>query len=159
VITSTIRWTTDDPLFPDSADFIHLVAHDVGMATAVHEPRRAFPFISPAGRFTAEGRRPPPTRSSTAAISRITARAPRGKLARAIEDLNDADPTLGVVPVVVVVSNDLDADQAPRAFGGVCRTMLEDTSDSGSQVTVSCDDPQPREKCVTPRARGVWAKG
>jgi hypothetical protein len=154
VITSTIRWTTDDPLFPDSADFIRLVSRDVSMATAVTNSAR-FPFISPAGRFTAEGPTPAAYQIIDGGYFENYGARTAWELARAIEDLNDADPTLGVVPVVVVVSNDLDADQAPRAYGGVCRTMLEDTSDAGSQVTVSCDDPQPREKCVTPELAGM----
>ena len=155
VITSTIRWTSGDPLFPDSADFIRVVSHDVSMATAVTNSAR-FPFISPAGRFVSAAG---PTQAAYQIIDggyfeNYGART-AWELARAIEDLNEADPTLGVVPVVVVVSNDLDADQRPRAYGGACRTMLEDISDTGSQVTVTCDDPQPREKCITPELAGM----
>jgi hypothetical protein len=148
VITSTIRWTPEDPLFPDSADFIRLVSHDVSMATAVTNSAR-FPFISPAGRFMAEGPTPAAYQIIDGGYFENYGARTAWELARAIEDLNDQDPTLGVVPVVVVVSNDLDADQPPRAYGGTCRTMLEDVQDNGSQVTVSCDEPQPREKCVT----------
>jgi hypothetical protein len=148
VITSTIRWSLQDPLFPDSADFIRLASRDVSMATAVTNSAR-FPFISPAGRFVSEG----PTQVAYQIIDggyfeNYGART-AWELARAIEDLNAADPTLGVVPVVVVVSNDLDADQPPRAQGGTCRTMLEDVAENGSQVTVNCDEPRPRERCVT----------
>jgi hypothetical protein len=154
VITSTIRWTMETPLFPDSADFIRLVSHDVSMATAVTNSAR-FPFISPAGRFVSEG----PTQAAYQIIDggyfeNYGART-AWELARAIEDLNAEDPTLNVVPIVVVVSNDLDADQEPRAHGGSCRTMLEDISDNGSQVTVSCDEPQPREICVVPERAGM----
>ncbi|MBI1213182.1 MAG: hypothetical protein GC190_17085 [Alphaproteobacteria bacterium] len=149
VITSTIRWTLEDSLFPDSADFIGLVSHDVSMATAVTNSAR-FPFISPAGRFTVEGPTPAAYQIIDGGYFENYGARTAWELARAIEDLNDDDPTLRVVPVVVVVSNDLDADQPPRAQGGTCRTMLEDISDTGSQVTVSCDDPKPRETCVTP---------
>ena len=154
VITSTIRWSAQAPLFPDSADFIHLVAHDVNMATAVTNSAR-FPFISPAGRFVSEG----PTKAAYQIIDggyfeNYGART-AWELARAIEDMNAADPTLGVVPIVVVISNDLDADQPPRSLGGTCRKMLEDIADSGSQVTVTCDDPQPRETCVVEQRAGM----
>ena len=155
VITSTIRWTPQDPLFPDSADFIQVVSHDVSMATAVTNSAR-FPFISPAGRFvSASG----PTQAAYQIIDggyfeNYGART-AWELARAIEDLNAAEPDLRVVPIVVVVSNDLDADQPPRAQGGACRKMLEDVADNGSQVTVSCDDPQPREACVTAQRAGM----
>ena len=155
VITSTIRWTPQDPLFPDSADFIGLVSHDIRMATAVTNSAR-FPFISPAGRFISAG-----ASGSTAYqiidggyFENYGART-AWELARAIEDLDAADPTLRVVPVVVVVSNDLDADQPPRAQGGECRTMLEDVAENGSQVTVSCDDPQPRETCAVTQRAGM----
>ena len=157
VITSTIRWSAQEPLFPDSADFISLVAHDINMATAVTNSAR-FPFISPAGRFVSEG----PVQAAYQIIDggyfeNYGART-AWELARAIEDANAADPTLGVVPIVVVVSNDLDADQAPRrSQGGTCRTMLEDVSDSGSQVTVSCDDPHPHPRCVTEARAGLAA--
>jgi hypothetical protein len=149
VITSTIRWTPEDPLFPDSADFIRIVSHDVSMATAVTNSAR-FPFISPAGRFMAQGPTPAAYQIIDGGYFENYGARTAWELARAIEDLNEEDPTLGVVPVVVVVSNDLDADQPPRAYAGTCRTMLGDTQDNGSQVTVSCDEPQPREKCVTP---------
>lgn len=148
MITSTIRWTQERPLFPDSGDFVRLASRDVRLATAVTNSAR-FPFISPAGRFVSAG---PMGATSYQIIDggyfeNYGARTV-WELARAIEDLNAEDPSLNVVPVVVVVSNDLDADQPPRAQGGRCRRMLEDTADDGAQVTIRCDDPQPAERCV-----------
>jgi hypothetical protein len=155
LITSTIRWTPQGSLFPDSGDFIRLASYDVRMATAVTNSAR-FPFISPAGRFVSAG----PQGSTAYQIidggyfENYGARTV-WELARAIEDLNAEDPTLDVVPIVVVVSNDLDADQPPRASGGACRTMLEDVAANGSQVTIRCDDPQPVERCVVAQRAGM----
>ncbi len=155
MITSTIRWAPQGSLFPDSGDFIRLVSHDVRMATAVTNSAR-FPFISPAGRFVSAG---PSGRTAYQIIDggyfeNYGARTV-WELARAIEDLNAEDPSLDVVPIVVVVSNDLDADQPPRADGGACRTMLEDIAANGSEVTVRCDDPQPVEPCRVAQRAGM----
>ncbi|MCE9522740.1 MAG: patatin-like phospholipase family protein [Alphaproteobacteria bacterium] len=155
MITSTIRWSQAEALFPDSGDLIQLVSHDVRMATAVTNSAR-FPFISPAGRFVS-------TNADGATAYQIIdggyfenygARTV-WELARAIEDLNAQDPSLEVVPVVVVISNDLDADQAPRAKGGACRTMLEDTHANGTQVTIRCDEPKAAERCVATQIAGM----
>jgi hypothetical protein len=108
-----------------------------------------FPFISPAGRFVSAG----PSGGTSYQIidggyfENYGARTV-WELARAIEDLNAQDPSLNVAPIVVVVSNDLDADQPPRAYRGKCRRMLEDYAEDGAQVTIRCDDPQPAEYCV-----------
>jgi hypothetical protein len=147
MITSTIRWSNERPLFPDSGDFVRLVSRDVRLATAVTNSAR-FPFISPAGRFVSAG----PSGTSYQIIDggyfeNYGARTV-WELARAIEDLNAEDPSLNVVPIVVVVSNDLDADQPPRAYRGKCRRLLEDHAEDGGQVTIRCDDPQPAEHCV-----------
>jgi hypothetical protein len=147
MITSTIRWSNERPLFPDSGDFVRLASRDVRLATAVTNSAR-FPFISPAGRFVSAG----PSGTSYQIIDggyfeNYGARTV-WELARAIEDLNAEDPSLNVVPIVVVVSNDLDADQPPRAYRGKCRRLLEDHAEDGAQVTIRCDDAQPAEHCV-----------
>jgi hypothetical protein len=148
MITSTIRWSQERPLFPDSGDFVRLASRDVRLATAVTNSAR-FPFISPAGRFVSAG----PLRPTSYQIidggyfENYGARTV-WELGRAIEDLNADDPTLNVVPIIVVISNDLDADQTPRLKDGRCRKMLEDTAEDGAQVTIRCDDPQPAERCV-----------
>jgi hypothetical protein len=147
MITSTVRWSSERPLFPDSGDFVRLASRDVRLATAVTNSAR-FPFISPAGRFVSAG----PSGTSYQIIDggyfeNYGART-AWELARAIEDLAAEDPSLNVVPIIVVVSNDLDADQPPRAHRGKCRRMLEDYAEDGAQVTIRCDDPQPAEHCV-----------
>lgn len=155
MITSTIRWSPQGALFPDSGDLIKLVGHDVRLATAVTNSAR-FPFISPAGRFVSMG----PGGSTAYQIidggyfENYGART-AWELARAIEDLNAQDPSLDVVPIVVVVSNDLDAEQPPRAKDGECRTMLEDMHDNGTPVTIRCDEPQAAERCVATRLAGM----
>ena len=155
MITSTIRWSPQGALFPDSGDLIQLVSRDVRMATAVTNSAR-FPFISPAGRFVSAG----PAGSTAYQIidggyfENYGART-AWEIARAIEDLNAQDPSLDVVPIVVVVSNDLDADQPPRKSEGVCRTMLEDVHANGTQVTIGCDDPRPAERCVATQMAGM----
>lgn len=150
MITATIRWTPDSKLFADSGDFIRLASRDVRMATAVTNSAR-FPFISPAGRFVSAG-----VAGGTSYqiidggyFENYGARTV-WELARAIEDLNAEDPTLNVVPVVVVISNDLDADQPPRLKDAECRTMLDDFASDGSQVTIRCDDGYRPERCVAP---------
>lgn len=147
LITSTIRSPADKPLFADSGDFFAMTGRDIRMATAVTNSAR-FPFVSPAGRFV----------SSKAAGGGAYQIIDGGyfenygartvwELARAIEDLNAEDPTLNVVPVVVVISNDVEADQPPRAYANSCRTMLEDVAADGSQVTIRCDEPVRRAAC------------
>ncbi len=146
IITSSIRLTSDRELFPDSGDFLRLASRDIDLATAVTNSAR-FPFVSPAGRFLS------PTEARDYQIidggyfENYGART-AWELARAIEDLNDADPSLNVVPVIVIVSNDLDADQPPRSKGGRCRTQLGDTTEDGSQVTIRCDETPVDEPCV-----------
>lgn len=149
MITSTIRWSHERPLFPDSGDFVRLASRDVRLATAVTNSAR-FPFISPAGRFVSAG----PLRPTSYQIidggyfENYGARTV-WELGRAIEDLNADDPSLNVVPVIVVVSNDLVADQMPRQKNGRCRKMLEDTAEDGTQITIRCDEPRPaEEECV-----------
>jgi len=157
MITSTIRWGQERPLFPDSGDFVRLASRDVRLATAVTNSAR-FPFISPAGRFVSAG----PMAASYQIIDggyfeNYGARTV-WELGRAIEDLNAEDPSLNIVPIVVVISNDLDADQPPRASGGRCRRMLEDIADDGAQVTIRCDDPQLAERCVETVQAGATLK-
>lgn len=146
IITSSIRINADMELFPDSGDFLRLVSRDIGLATAVTNSAR-FPFVSPAGRFVS------PTEVRDYQIidggyfENYGART-AWELARAIEDLNAVDPTLNVVPVIVIVSNDLAADQPPRSLGGKCRTQLGDVNEDGSQVTIRCDEPSTYQSCV-----------
>jgi hypothetical protein len=148
MITSTIRWSQERPLFPDSGDFVRLASRDVRLATAVTNSAR-FPFISPAGRFVSAG----PLRPTSYQIidggyfENYGARTV-WELGRAIEDLNADDPSLNVVPIIVVVSIDLDADQTPRLKDGRCRKMLEYRAEDGAQVTIRCDEPLPAERCV-----------
>ncbi|MEQ1865129.1 MAG: patatin-like phospholipase family protein [Micropepsaceae bacterium] len=154
MITSTIRWSPRDALFPDSGDFVQLVGHDVRMATAVTNSAR-FPFISPAGRFVSSGASGTAYQIIDGGYFENYGARTAWELARAIEDLNAQDPSLGVVPIVVVVSNDLDAEQPPRAKNGACRTMLEDMHANGTQVTIGCDDPRPAERCVARQLAGM----
>ena len=158
MITSTIRWAQAQALFPDSGDFVRLASRDVRLSTAVTNSAR-FPFISPAGRFVSAG----PTGATSYQIidggyfENYGARTV-WELGRAIEDLNAEDPSLNVVPIVVVVSNDLDADQPPRAKGGRCRRMLEDIAEDGAQVTIRCDEPIAAERCVETARAGASLK-
>lgn len=146
IITSSIRLTSDHDLFPDSGDFIRLVSRDIDLATSVTNSAR-FPFVSPAGQFLS------PTEARDYQIidggyfENYGART-AWELARAIEDINAADPSLQVVPIIVIVSNDLDADQPPRAKGGKCRTQLGDANEDNSQVTIRCDEVPAEEPCI-----------
>lgn len=146
IITSSIRINADYELFPDSGDFLRLVSRDIDLATSVTNSAR-FPFVSPAGRFVS------PTEVRDYQIidggyfENYGART-AWELARAIEDLNATDPTLNVVPVIVIVSNDLDAEQPPRSKNGRCRTQLEDVNEDGSQTTIRCDEPPTNQTCV-----------
>ncbi len=146
LITSTMRWHARNPLFADAGDFVRMTTRDIELSTAVTNSAR-FPFVSPAGRFV---------NASTGTAHQIIdggyfenygARTV-WELARAIEALVEEDPSLNVVPIVVVVSNDLDADQPPRHVRGKCRPMLEDAAHDGGQVTVRCDDPLPGDSCA-----------
>jgi hypothetical protein len=70
------------------------------------------------------------------------------ELGRAIEEVNAATPGLNVVPIIVIISNDLSADQPPRQKGGACRPQLGDIMDDGGQLTIRCDDTPVDEPCV-----------
>jgi hypothetical protein len=148
LITSTLRWSSRDPLFADAGDFLRLAQRDIRLSTAVTNSAR-FPFVSPAGRF--DGKNGAGVTSyqiiDGGYFENYGART-AWELARAIEDLAAADPSLNVVPVVVVVSNDMEADQPPRKEAGRCRRLLEDADPDGGQVTVRCDAPVAAEKCV-----------
>jgi hypothetical protein len=146
LITSTMRWAARDPLFPDAGDFVRMTGRDVRLSTAVTNSAR-FPFVSPAGRFVNASSGTAHQIIDGGYFENYGARTV-WELARAIDDLALSDPAFPVVPIVVVVSNDLDADQAPRHRGGKCRTMLEDAALDGGQVTVRCDDPLPGDSCA-----------
>lgn len=151
ILTSSIRTTADIDHFPDSGDFIKLTNRDVSLATGVTNSAR-FPFVSPAGRFSSvtEGR---DYQIIDGGYFENYGARTAWELARAIEDLNSADPTLNVVPVIVIVSNDLEADQPPRLVDGQCRTQLGDIRADGAQVTVRCDEPAVDQTCAeTPLA-------
>ena len=153
IITSSIRINADTALFPDSGDFIRLVARDIELATGVTNSAR-FPFVSPAGRFisTTEARHYQIIDGGY--FENYGART-AWELARAIEDLNAQDPTLNVVPIIVVVSNDLEADQPPRSVHGKCRAQLGDINEDGSQVTIRCDEPAPIQTCIETYKAGM----
>jgi len=153
IITSSIRINADTALFPDSGDFIRLVARDIELATGVTNSAR-FPFVSPAGRFisTTEARNYQIIDGGY--FENYGART-AWELARAIEDLNAQDPTLNVVPIIVVVSNDLEADQPPRSVHGKCRRQLGDINEDGSQVTIRCDEPAPIQTCFETYKAGM----
>lgn len=146
IITSSIRINADTALFPDSGDFIRLVSRDIELATAVTNSAR-FPFVSPAGRFISTTEARDYQIIDGGYFENYGART-AWELARAIEDLNAQDPTLNVVPVIVVVSNDLEADQPPRSVHGKCRTQMGDINEDGSQVTIRCDEPAPIQTCI-----------
>lgn len=157
IITSSIRINADLELFPDSGDFFRLVSRDISLATAVTNSAR-FPFVSPAGRFAS------PTEARDYQIidggyfENYGART-AWELARSIEDLNASDPSLNVVPIIVIVSNDLEADQPPRALAGLCRTQLADVKEDGSQVTIRCDEATTNQTCVEVVHAGMGALG
>jgi hypothetical protein len=157
LITSTIRSPADEQLFADSGDFLAMVGHDIRMATAVTNSAR-FPFISPAGRFVSSQKL-----GGTAYqiidggyFENYGARTV-WELARAIEELNAEDPTLNVVPVVVVISNDVETDQPPRLYANACRTMMEDVAVDGSQITIRCDEPVRAAQCSAAEYAGLFA--
>ncbi len=147
LITSTIRSPADKQLFADSGDFLAMVGRDIRLATSVTNSAR-FPFISPAGRFVSS------EKLGGAAYQIIDGGYFENygartvwELARAIEELNAEDPTLNVVPVVVVISNDVETDQPPRLYANACRTMMEDVAVDGSQITIRCDEPVRTAQC------------
>ncbi len=147
LITSTIRSPADKQLFADSGDFLAMVGRDIRMSTAVTNSAR-FPFVSPAGRFVSSDR------MGGAAFQIIDGGYFENygartvwELARAIEELNAEDPTLNVVPIVVVISNDVETDQPPRLYASSCRTMMEDATADGSQITIRCDEPVLSAQC------------
>jgi hypothetical protein len=147
LITSTIRSPADKQLFADSGDFLAMVGRDIRLSTAVTNSAR-FPFVSPAGRFVSS------EKMGGAAYQIVDGGYFENygartvwELARAIEELNAQDPTLNVVPVVVVISNDVETDQPPRLYANSCRTMMEDATVDGSQITIRCDEPAPSAQC------------
>ena len=147
LITSTIRSPADKQLFADSGDFLAMVGRDIRMATAVTNSAR-FPFVSPAGRFVSS------EEMGGGAFQIIDGGYFENygartvwELARAIEELNAEDPTLNVVPMVVVISNDVETDQPPRLYASSCRTMMEDATIDGSQITIRCDEPMTASQC------------
>ena len=159
ILTSSIRTTADPGFFPDSSDFIKLTNRDISLATAVTNSAR-FPFVSPAGRFHSVTERKDYQVIDGGYFENYGART-AWELARAIEDLNATDPGLNVVPVVVIVSNDLEADQPPRpARSGECRSQLGDTREDGMQITVRCDAAGVDQSCSTsePAARRFRAE-
>ena len=153
IITSSVRLRSDGDLFPDSGDFIRLASRDINLATAVTNSAR-FPFVSPAGRFLS------PTEVRDYQIidggyfENYGART-AWELARAIEDINAADPTLKVVPIIVIVSNDLEADQPPRSKDGKCRAQLGDAKEDGTQVTIRCDEIPTDDACIEVMRAGM----
>jgi hypothetical protein len=153
IITSSIRINADTALFPDSGDFIRLVARDIELATGVTNSAR-FPFVSPAGRFVSTTEARDYQIIDGGYFENYGART-AWELARAIEDLNAQDPTLNVVPIIVVVSNDLEADQPPRSVHGKCRRQLGDINEDGSQVTIRCDEPAPIQTCIETYKAGM----
>lgn len=157
IITSSIRINADTALFPDSGDFIRLVARDIELATGVTNSAR-FPFVSPAGRFVSTTEARNYQIIDGGYFENYGART-AWELARAIEDLNAQDPTLNVVPIIVVISNDLEADQPPRSVHGKCRTQLGDINEDGSQVTIRCDEPAPIQTCIETYKAGMGPSG
>ncbi len=155
LITSTIRSPADKQLFADSGDFLAMAGHDIRMATAVTNSAR-FPFISPAGRFVSS------EKMGGAAYQIIDGGYFENygartvwEIARAIEELNAEDPTLNVVPIVVVISNDVETDQPPRLYANACRTMMEDVAVDGSQITIRCDEPVRAAQCSAVEYAGL----
>jgi hypothetical protein len=146
ILTSSIRTTADLDYFPDSGDFIKLTTHDISLATAVTNSAR-FPFVSPAGSFWSVTERKGYQIIDGGYFENYGART-AWELARAIEDLNAKDPSLNVVPVVVIVSNDLEAYQPPAVKRGECRPQLGDIRQDGMQITVRCDDHVIQQACT-----------
>jgi hypothetical protein len=147
LITSTIRSPADKQLFADSGDFLAMVGRDIRMSTAVTNSAR-FPFVSPAGRFVSSAKMGGNAYQiiDGGYFENYGARTV-WELARAIEELNAEDPTLNVVPIVVVISNDVETDQPPRLYANACRTMMEDVAFDGSQITIRCDEPVTAAQC------------
>ncbi len=146
ILTSSIRTTANLDYFPDSGDFIKLTTHDISLATAVTNSAR-FPFVSPAGSFWSVTERKGYQIIDGGYFENYGART-AWELARAIEDLNAKDPSLNVVPVVVIVSNDLEAYQPPTVRRGECRPQLGDIRQDGMQITVRCDDHVIQQTCT-----------
>lgn len=155
LITSTIRSPADKLLFADSGDFLAMVGRDIRMATAVTNSAR-FPFISPAGRFVSSKKMGGNAYQviDGGYFENYGARTV-WELARAIEELNAQDPTLNVVPIVVVISNDVETDQPPRLYASSCRTMMEDLAIDGSQITIRCDEPVRTAQCSAVEYAGL----
>lgn len=156
LLTSTIRSPADKQLFADSGDFLAMVGRDIRMSTAVTNSAR-FPFISPAGRFVSSEKMGGSTYQiiDGGYFENYGARTV-WELARAIEDLNAEDPSLNVVPVVVIISNDVETDQPPRLYANACRTMMEDATIDGSQITIRCDEPAPAARCSANEYAGLF---
>lgn len=135
VITSTVRFDRRDDLFAGADDLLAILKRDVPAAAAVTNSAR-FPYISPAGRYfdKCNGKRQILDGGYFENYGARTA----GEIAYRIELLAAREPGLkGLVPIVVVVSNDADAyrsrEQA-EAAGGVTlwRSTISCRPGSGS---------------------------
>lgn len=160
ILTSSIRTNANPGDFPDSSDFIKLVSRDISLSTAVTNSAR-FPFVSPAGSFRSVTEGKGYQIIDGGYFENYGART-ASELALAIENLNAKDPTLNVVPVIVIVSNDLEAYQAPALRDGKCRPQLGDLRPDGMQITVRCDEPATHQACTEGSAAdgntGPWAR-
>lgn len=152
LLTSSIRTVANANDFPESRDFIKQVNRDIALSTAVTNSAR-FPFVSPAGSYRSVTEGKGYQIVDGGYFENYGART-ASELASAIEKLNKSDPTLNVVPVIVIVSNDLDAyqqtqvDEHPgKSQNGTCKPLLGDLRPDGMQITVRCDEPATHRDC------------
>jgi hypothetical protein len=111
LITSTVRFDEFDPdksLFTASDDFLSILNHDVPAATAVMNSAR-FPLISPAGRFR-YGNDNVRQVVDGGYFENYGART-AADLSRKITEIGRSHG-VNLVPIVVVVSNDVDGSRA-----------------------------------------------
>lgn len=99
-------------------------ALDIPLATAVHNAAR-FPFISPAGRYNPGDARQLLDGGYYENYGARTAL----ELARAIQQLKRADPSLDVLPIVVVISNDADSFADAEALKRMTQSEPESSLD------------------------------
>ncbi len=146
VITSTIRFSDKEDLFPGSDDYIAVVGTDLPVATAVTNTAR-FPYISPSGQFWRQDdpqhKHDPRQLVDGGYFENYGART-AADLARKIGAINPLHLGTGeaitFVPIVVVISNDLEGYRSQaelerckgNSLGRTDCFLLE-------EVTVTCD--------------------
>lgn len=146
LITSTIRFASDDDLFAGSEDLLALLGHDVPASTAVTNSAR-FPFISPAGRFRSNGE---PRQVVDGGYFENYGARTAAELAEKIEQISTdmvADARKAgrqmapIVPILVVISNDAEGLRAAGDVEACESERPDDPCQTLEEATVSCDRP------------------